>query len=165
MPNRPSYTRWLKTIYCCISHFYELVGLQWVVLVFFFFKLFILHWSMDFPDGSVVKYWPANAGDTGSKGSIPGSRKSPEGWNGNPLQYSCLEISMDRGAWWATSPRVARVGHNWATEHCSQLTMLWWYQVDSKGSQPYIHMYPFSPKLPSDPGCHITLSRVPCAIQ
>ena len=79
---------------------------------------------MDFPDGSVVKYWPANARDTGNKGSIPGSRKSPGGGNGNPLQYSCLEISMDRGAWWATSPWVARVGHNQATEHCSQLTML-----------------------------------------
>ena len=41
----------------------------------------------------------------------------------------------------------------------------WWFQVDSKGTQPYIHMYPFSPKLPSHPGCHMTLSRIPRAIQ
>ena len=34
-----------------------------------------------------------------------------------------------------------------------------------KGTQPYIHMYPFSPKLPSHPGCHITLSRVLCAVR
>ena len=36
--------------------------------------------------------------------------------NGNPLQYSCLENPMDRGAWWATAHGVARVGHNLVTE-------------------------------------------------
>ena len=46
----------------------------------------------------------------------------------------------------------------------SCLTMLWWFQTHSKVTQPYIHMYPFSPNLPSHSGCHITLSRVPCAI-
>ena len=40
----------------------------------------------------------------------------------------------------------------------SQLTMLCWFQVNSKGTQPYIHMYPFSFKLPSHPGCHKTSS-------
>ena len=44
----------------------------------------------------------------------------------------------------------------------SHLTALWEFQVDSKGTQPYIHMYPFSPKFASHPCCHITLSRVPC---
>ena len=43
----------------------------------------------------------ANAGDAGDSGSIPGSGRSPEEGNGNPLEYSCLENSMDRGAWWA----------------------------------------------------------------
>ena len=47
----------------------------------------------------------------------------------------------------------------------SLLTMLWWFQVGSKGTQPYIYMYPFSSKLPSHPACHIILSGVPCAIQ
>ena len=52
-----------------------------------------------FPGGSVVKNLPANAGDMGS---IPGSGISPGERNGNPLQSSCLENTMDRGAWWAT---------------------------------------------------------------
>jgi len=50
----------------------------------------------------VVKNSPANAGDTGDMGLIPRSGRSPGGGNDNPLQYSCLENSMDRGAWWAT---------------------------------------------------------------
>ena len=47
----------------------------------------------------MVKNLPINAGDAGS---IPGSGRSPAGRNGNPLQYFCLENSMDRGAWHAT---------------------------------------------------------------
>ena len=49
-----------------------------------------------------------NAGDTGDEGSIPGLGKSPGEGNGNLLQYSCLENSMDRGAWQATVQRVTR---------------------------------------------------------
>ena len=45
---------------------------------------------------------PVKAGDTGVAASIPRSGRSLVGGNGNPLQYSCLENSMDRGAWWAT---------------------------------------------------------------
>ena len=41
-----------------------------------------------------------NAGDTGDAGSIPGLGRSPGGENGNPLQYSCLKNSKNRGAWW-----------------------------------------------------------------
>ena len=52
----------------------------------------------------MVENPPANAGEAGS---IPGSGRSPGGENGNPLQYSCLENPMDRGAWWATVQRVA----------------------------------------------------------
>ena len=58
-----------------------------------------------FPGGSVVKNPPANAGDMGS---IPGSGRSPGARNGNPLQYSCLENPMERGAWWAALHRVAK---------------------------------------------------------
>ena len=47
----------------------------------------------------VVKNSPANAGDLRNTGSIPGLGRSPGGGNGNPLQYSCLENPMDRGAW------------------------------------------------------------------
>ena len=48
--------------------------------------------------------------------SIPGSGRSPIVGNGNPLQYSCLENLMDRGAWRATVHGVARVGHDLATK-------------------------------------------------
>ena len=58
---------------------------------------------------SVVKNPPANAGGAGD-GSSPGIGRSPEGGNGNPVQYSCLGISMDRGAWQAT---VHGVTKNW----------------------------------------------------
>ena len=54
---------------------------------------------MGFPGGSDGKVSALNVGDLGL---IPGSGRSPEGGTGNPLQYSCLENPMDRGAWWDT---------------------------------------------------------------
>ena len=57
--------------------------------------------EMGFPGGSVVKNPPAYAGDTEDSGLIPGLERSPGVGNGNPLQYSCLENSMDREAWQA----------------------------------------------------------------
>ena len=62
-----------------------------------------------FPGGSVVKNLPANARDTGEVGSIPGLERSPGEGNGNPLQYSCLENSMDRGVWQATVHGVSEL--------------------------------------------------------
>ena len=58
---------------------------------------------------SVGKESACNAGDTGDKGSTPGSGRYPRGGNGNPLQYSCLENPMDRGAWSATALGVAKI--------------------------------------------------------
>ena len=58
-----------------------------------------------FPGDSDGKESTCNAGTVGS---IPGSGRSPGEGNGNPLQYSCLENSMDRGAWWATVYGVAQ---------------------------------------------------------
>ena len=52
--------------------------------------------------GSVIRNRPANAGDAGDLGSIPGSGRSPGGENGNPFQYPCLGNPMDRGVWKAT---------------------------------------------------------------
>ena len=63
------------------------------------------HCSGHFAGGSDGKASACNAGDLGS---IPGSGRSPEEGNGNPLQYSCLGNSMDGGAWWATVHRVAK---------------------------------------------------------
>ena len=58
-----------------------------------------LQQSKGFPDGLDGKESTCNASDPGS---IPGSGRSPGGGNDNPLQYSCLENSLDRGAWQAT---------------------------------------------------------------
>ena len=66
-----------------------------------------------FPGDSDRKESARNAGDLAS---IPGSGRCPGEGNGNPLQYSCLENPMDRGAWWATVHGVTRVGHNLATK-------------------------------------------------
>ena len=60
---------------------------------------------MGFPGGSDSKESACNAQDLSS---IPRSGKSPGEENGNPLQYSCLENSMDRGAWWATVHGVTK---------------------------------------------------------
>ena len=55
----------------------------------------------------MVKNLPTDAGNVRDEGLIPGLGRSPGGGRGNPLQYSCLESSMDRGAWWATVHGVA----------------------------------------------------------
>ena len=59
----------------------------------------------DFPGGSDGKESACNAGDLGS---IRGLERSPGEGTGYPLQYSCLENPMDRGAWWATVHEVAK---------------------------------------------------------
>ena len=63
---------------------------------------------MGFPSDSVGKESACNAGDTRDLGLIPRLQSSPGGGHGNPLQYSCLENPMDRGAWWATVHRIAK---------------------------------------------------------
>ena len=63
--------------------------------------------SLGFPGDSVIKNLPSDAGYVRDVGSIPWSGRSPGGGNGNPLQYSCLENPMDKGALWATVRRVA----------------------------------------------------------
>ena len=64
-----------------------------------------------FPGGSAVKSPPASEGDVGL---IPQWERYPGGWTGNPLLYSCLENSMDRGACGLQSMGLQRVRHNWA---------------------------------------------------
>ena len=67
------------------------------------YPLLIVFWG--FLGSSEVKASACNAGDLGL---IPGSGRSPGEGNGNPLQYSCLENPMDRGAWWAAVHRVTK---------------------------------------------------------
>ena len=69
---------------------------------------------MGFPGSSVSKESACSAGDPGL---IPGSGRSSGEGNGNPLQYSCLENPIDRGAWQAAAHGVVRVGHNLAVNY------------------------------------------------
>ena len=69
--------------------------------------------SKGFPGSSAGKEFACSAGDLGS---IPGSGRSPGKGNGNPLQYSCLENPMDRGAWRGTAHGVATVRHDLVTK-------------------------------------------------
>ena len=76
--------------------------------------------SRGFWGGTVVKDPPANAGDPRDTSWIPGSGRFPEGGNGNPFQYSCLENSMDSRAWWSPVQSHVRlwsqrVRHDWAS--------------------------------------------------
>ena len=64
--------------------------------------------SMGFADGVVVKNLLGNARAIRHTDSNPGLGRSPGGGHGNPLQDSCLENPMDRGAWWATVHRLAK---------------------------------------------------------
>ena len=83
---------------------------------------------LGFPGGSEGKASACNAGDLGS---IPGSGRCPGEGNGNPLQYSCLENSMDRGALWATVHGVAK---SWTglSDFISQVMLPSQTKVDQK---------------------------------
>ena len=81
------------------SNIYESYRCPAAMLSDVFLILDVLIVMSGFPDGSDSKESTCSTGDLGS---IPESRRSPGGGNGNSPQYSCLENPMDRGAWWAT---------------------------------------------------------------
>ena len=76
------------------------------VFFYFFTVIFTFHWASLVL--LMVENPPASAGGIRDTGSIPGSGRSPGGGHGNPLQYSCLENPMDRGAWRAMVRGVAQ---------------------------------------------------------
>ena len=88
---------------------------------------------LGFPDGSVVKNLPASEREVGDTGSIPGSGRFPEGGHGNPLQYSCLENCMDRGAWSAAVCGVTESRtwlSRWACMHTKIFFLSIFFQPD-----------------------------------
>ena len=94
---------------CRVLYILQMHSPYWI------YDLQILSPIMGFPGGSDGKESACSAVDPGS---IPGSGWSPGEGNGYPLQYSCLENPMDRGAWWATYSQSVgshRVRYNWAT--------------------------------------------------
>ena len=97
MINFHNFFIWIEIyVYCLESK--SLIALYDCVCVSLFLYL-------GFPGGSDNKASAHNARDPGS---IPRSGRSPEEWNGNPLQYPCLENSMDGGAWWAIVHGIAK---------------------------------------------------------
>ena len=96
---------------------------------------------MGFPNGTLVKNLPVNAGDTGS---VPVLGRSPGEASGSPLQYSCLEIPMDRGSWWLGFVGLQRVGRDWAwawMSECAQYQLwCWWLALEK--SLNYIEIQP-----------------------
>ena len=95
---------------------------DWTELLWFFWAFQVV---------LVVKNLPAIAGDVRTVGSIPGLGRCPGGGHGNPVQYSCLENPIDRGAWRATVHRVAK----------SQ-TRLKWLSTSTILSSIYHWIYP-----------------------
>ena len=90
----------------------------------------------------VVQNPPANAGDVRNSGLILGSGRSPGGGNGNPFQNSCLENSVDRGAWGAAVPGVAELDATEVAEHaavcmvspwCVESLLFLWSSPDKTG--------------------------------
>ena len=75
----------------------------------------------------VVKNPPANARDIRDVGLIPGLKRSPGGEHGNPLQYSCLENPMGRGAWWTAVHGVAK---NWTRLSDFTFTLTVWITIN-----------------------------------
>ena len=98
-----------------------------------------------FPAAQLVKHQPTNAGDVRDALSIPGLERSPGGGHGNPVQYSFLENSMDRGAWWAAVHGVARVSTIDCTcahthTHARNHALFWVYpwQINNKHSVTWL---------------------------
>ena len=87
-----------------------------------------------FPGGSAVKYLPAMQ----ENGFNPWVRKLPWRKIGNPLQYSCLGKSMDRGAWWVTVHGVERVRHDCATKQQQDKTLEANRQLKSESESPSV---------------------------
>ena len=111
----------------CLPHQRPRLGLNCVPSIFIcsspmpvpqtiiLFENKVIAWASQL--AQAVTNLPANAGVTRDTGSIPGLGRSPGEGHGNPLQYSCLGIPMDRGAWGLQSTGSQRVRQDWATEH------------------------------------------------
>ena len=109
----------------------------------------------------MVKNSPANAEDIRNVGSNPGWGRFPGGGYGNPLQYSCLEHPMDRGAWQATVHRIAK-SQTWLKRLSMQETQVlcfWWRDWGSKRNAELDRGMSGSA-----PGTHTGFRRAPCGI-
>ena len=103
--------------------------------------------SLGFPCGSVVKNLSASAEDARDKGLIPGSGRSPGRGNCNLLQYSCLENSTDRGAWWGTVHAVIKSQtwlSYWAHMHEVFRNLIKTVNSFPRGEKNHIHNFAYN---------------------
>ena len=91
-----------------ISLYSYSVKIQKYIYIYKHTHIYIYIYQLGFPVGASGKEPSAHAGDTRDVGLTPGSGRSPGGEHGNPLQYSCLENSMDRGSSRATVHRLTK---------------------------------------------------------
>ena len=101
---------------------------------------------MGFPGGSVVKNLPASAGTAGDDDSILGSGRSAGEGNGNPLKYSCLEKSMDRGASWVTVHRGTK-SWKWLSMYACRDKIKCWGKFGGRAANTILIM-PAAPRPP-----------------
>ena len=87
---------WVSLVGCGFRHQSKCCWEGTIYIIYFIYRAFQV--------ALVVKNPPAKAGDIRDVGSVPGLGRSPRDGNGNPLQYSCLDNLMDRGAWWGYIP-------------------------------------------------------------
>ena len=122
------YAQWRAKLWGISSPYSQQLGMVFWPQGRTFLEHHGINWA--FPGGIEVKNPPASAGDTRGVGLIPGLVRPPGGGNGNPLQYSCLKNSTDRGAWWSTVH-----GWGWGWGHKQSNTTKYntqtWYQLQS----------------------------------
>ena len=112
----------------------------------------------------VVKNPPANSGDLREVGSIPGSGRSPGGGNGDPLQYSCLDNPMDRGAWQATVHGFAKSWtwlSDWAHVRCGFGLSIWSVTSLTAIENTYLRRFLLQ-SVPWEKENHIDISELSC---
>ena len=112
---------WILESLCGLARMTQLVYTRNTIWIW-------VHWAPGFWGSSVDKEPISSSRVVGNVGLIPGSGRSAGGGHSNPLQYFCLENSMDRGAWWATVHEVREPDTSEVTEHAcmhigSQMTV------------------------------------------
>ena len=117
-----------QPLWVSLLHFHS-SKIRWLSCEVFFFALprgmICLYGGISVEVALVIKNPPVNAGDERNADLIPGLRRYPGIGSDNPLQYSCLENFMDKGAWQAIVRGSQRVGHNWGAEHRHMAKFLW----------------------------------------
>ena len=96
-------------IHLTLQYGFNIIRVPYLNIFYFFYSQVVFYWSQQSYLQSIIHFKVGFPGDSdhkvcnaGDLGLIPGLGRSPGEGNGYPFQYSCLEVSMDRGAWWAT---------------------------------------------------------------